>query len=85
MIYWSVPVMTTNKPHDPELRAAIIAEMRRAKETGGYCTWWFKFHIPFETKVVRQELERMEREGLVTADRSRSNNTLWRLVEHDNK
>lgn len=95
--------MTTNKPHDPDLRAAIIAEINRAKAVGrdtwaehgedallwhdktfAYCTWWFKFKIPKTTKVIRQELERMEREGLVTADRSRSNNTLWRLVDHDN-
>lgn len=92
--------MTTNKPHDPELRAAIIAEINRAKAEGaerwkatgdpdlawyektwGYCTWWFKFKIPLPTKVIRKELEKMERDGLVTADRSRSNNTLWKLVE----
>lgn len=73
--------MTTNKPHDPELRAAIIAEMQRAKETEGYCTWWFKFNINRTTTVTRKELERMERDGLVTADRSQSNNTKWRLVD----
>jgi len=96
--------MTASKPHDPELRAAIIAEMRRKKEvdravwktigdltwferTWGYCTWWFKFEIPRETKEIRRELEKMERDGLVTADRSRSNNTLWKLVEphHESK
>ena len=94
--------MKTNKPHDPTLRAAIIAEIGRRKaeerdmwagrgeefltwheKTFAYCTWWFKLHIPFATKVIRQELKRMERDGLVTADRSQSNNTKWRLVEHD--
>ena len=92
--------MTTNKPHDPELREAIIAEMNREKaerlkcgdvsdkawpeKSWGYCTWWFKFKIPLPTKVIRKELERMERDGLVTADRSRSNNTLWKLVDLKN-
>ena len=96
--------MTTNKPHDPELRAAIIAEIGRGKAEGreqwagygedaliwhdktfAYCTWWFKLKIPRATRVIRQELERMERDGLVTADRSQSNNTKWRLVEHDDQ
>lgn len=96
--------MTANKPHDPALRAAIIAEIGRGKaearerwaeygedflarheKTFAYCTWWFKSRIPFATKAIRQELERMECDGLVTADRSQSNNTKWRLVEHDNQ
>ena len=77
--------MTTNKPHDPKLRAAIVSEINRAKAAHempfGYCTWWFKLRIPFSTKEVRQELKRMERDGIVTADRSQSNNTKWKLVE----
>ena len=76
--------------HDPKLRAAIIAEMDRAKEAGempfGYCTWWFKFKlIAWTTPTIRKELERMEREGIVTADRSQRNNTKWRLVEYGNQ
>lgn len=44
-------------------------------------TWWIQHHIDgFDTKVIRRELERMEREGLVIADRSQSNNTKWTLV-----
>lgn len=79
--------MTADKSHDPELRAAIIAELNRARgaKNWGYRTWWFKFHIPFETTEVQQELERMERDGLVTVDRRQSINAQWWLVEHDNK
>jgi len=75
--------------HDPELRAAIIAEMKRERDkcqealwsTHEYCTWWFKFAIPYETRAIRKELERMERDGLVAANRRLSNNTRWRLIE----
>lgn len=71
-----------------ELRAAILAEMQRQLNDEKaslpkmiwYCTWWFKFAIPHETKVIRRELERMEQEGLVVSDRSQSNNTRWRLT-----
>ncbi len=91
--------MTTNKPkHDSELRAAIIAEMKRRRDEDSetcsrigwplfrptYCTWWFKFKIPLETKVIRRELARMERDGVVSrSERSTSNNTQWILVEHE--
>lgn len=45
------------------------------------CTWWFKFHLTEKsTRVIRRELEAMEREKLVIADRSQSNNTQWRLA-----
>lgn len=96
--------MPANKNHDPALRSAIIAEMKRKKakdrqrwekhgedavdwheRTWGHCTWWFKFKIPKPTAVIRRELDRMERDGLVMADRSSSNNTKWRLVDHDNQ
>lgn len=72
--------MATNNPHDPELRAAIIKELNEAKGEWGYRTWWFKFHIPFETTEVQQELERMELDGLVMADRRQSINAKWVLV-----
>ena len=82
--------LRTRKPHNPKLRAAIIAEMNRGEEAGempfGYCTKWFKFKLlAWTTPTIRKELERMERDGLVTADRSESNNTKWRLVEHGNQ
>lgn len=79
-----------------ELRGLIIAEMKRRRESDAekytwiykntgkaheYCTWWFKFKVPFTTKVIRAELERMERDGLVTSDRSESNNTRWMLTD----
>ena len=79
-----------------ELRALILAEMKRrkAKDIASvpslyayrgniheYCTWWFKFKVPFTTKVIRAELERMERDGLVASDRSQSNNTRWILTD----
>lgn len=64
---------------NPELRKKIIAYMQ--KESGACCTWWFKSYIHHETKSVRRELEKMERDGLVTADRSQTNNTKWTLAE----
>lgn len=76
------------------LRDEIIAEMRRYMAAQDetfpewatpykyeYCTWWFKFHIPHTNKEVRRELERMEREGIVTSNRREKNNTRWNLVE----
>jgi hypothetical protein len=78
------------------LRKLIVEEMRRnQKESEArfgaafgngyiypYCTWWFKFKIPEKTGVIRRELERMEKDGLVCADRSYSNNTRWTLTEN---
>ncbi|MCY1346667.1 hypothetical protein D9M68_138940 [compost metagenome] len=68
-----------------ELRAKIIAYMRQKERNtrGEFCTWWFKFHVDSDTKTIRRELERMEREGLVTSDHSQSNNTTWRLTEKE--
>jgi len=75
---------------DRELRAQIITEMKRHFTTTAnhvmqyrtlYPTWWFKHEIPYSTYSIRKELERMERDGLVTAIRSQSNNTLWTLKE----
>lgn len=71
------------------MRKLIISEMR-GKETQdnnmgltghGYATWWFKFEMPFKTIEIRKELLKMEREGLVKADRSQRNNTKWFLTE----
>lgn len=72
------------------IREDILAYMRKetakhAKDWPGrecwLCTWWFKFHIEHKTPAVRRELERMEKEGLVTSDRQQSNNTKWKLAE----
>ena len=77
------------------LREDIIAEMQRyenkmigdlgntyyRKRYAAYCTWWFKKRFKIPTAQVRTELVRMEKEGLVTADRSQSNNTKWLLVD----
>lgn len=71
-----------------ELRGFILDYMKRetAKHREHWgdrpCTmptWWFKFNMGYETKEIRRELERMERDGLVTSDRSQSNNTKWLL------
>jgi len=78
------------------LREQIIAEMRRREDEqkskwekldifhrpkhAQYCTWWFKFKLPFTTAEIRRELERMERDKLVIADREQSKNTKWLLV-----
>lgn len=61
------------------LREQIIAEIVRRKNEQ-CCTWWFKFKVPFSTAEIRRELERMERDKLVTADRSQRNNTKWLLI-----
>lgn len=78
-----------------QLRESIITEIKRNQEESkekygnafsdsyvySYCTWWFKFKIPLPTKVIRMELDRMERDGLLISDKSQSNNTKWKLVE----
>ncbi len=85
-------------PNNPQLRQAIIAEMKRRKADDiaqlpslyayldnehEYCTWWFKFKINEPTKLIRRELERMADEGLVVrSERSTSNNTRWILAEN---
>tara|TARA_R110000851_G_scaffold33443_4_gene89191 strand:+ start:2052 stop:2270 length:219 start_codon:yes stop_codon:yes gene_type:complete len=71
-----------------ELRGLIISEMKRSREEwrnsgvdrSSYCTWWFKFEINLTTTEIRKELMKMEKEGLVTANRAESNNTKWTLV-----
>jgi hypothetical protein len=75
------------------LREQIIAEMQRHEKENSdkfptwgrqmcapYCTWWFKFKLPFTTAEIRRELDRMERDKLVTANREQSNNTKWMLA-----
>lgn len=64
------------------VRDSIVRYMKEnqaARRDGYFSTWWFKFEIPFETKTIRAELEKMESQGLVESDRSQSNNTKWRL------
>lgn len=65
-----------------QLREDILDYMRYEKGNKNeiLCTWWFKFHIPHATKAIRRELEKMEREGLVTSDRSQPGNTKWAMV-----
>ncbi len=67
------------------LRDQITSYMRE-KEAFSYrmsvCTWWFKFHIDEQrTSVIRRELERMECEASVIADRSQGNNIKWWLSQ----
>ncbi|HBO9153612.1 hypothetical protein [Pseudomonas aeruginosa] len=60
------------------LRKKIIDYMRTVEP--GRSTWWFRRHIyGYDTPEILRELKRMEREGLVTADRSQPNNTKWKL------
>lgn len=49
-----------------------------------FCTWWFKFHVSGarDTKEIRRELERMERDGMVESDHYQINNTKWRLTKY---
>lgn len=75
------------------LREQITEEMRRYEceqrkywgdrfypRSAEYCTWWFK-RIGCSVADARRELRLMEREGLVVADRSQTNNTRWLLSE----
>lgn len=76
------------------IREEIISTMREFKEHqrrvfgemyhprySAHCTWWFKSRINYSTAEVRRELLRMEKDGIVTADRRQSNNTKWILIE----
>ena len=78
-----------------DLRKSIIEEMKRMenktkKELGDhidrrryccYCTWWFRFYVNCTTKQARNELNKMEKEGIVTSDKTQKNNTKWLLVK----
>lgn len=65
-----------------ELRNKIIFYMmtKHQQEFTWMPTWWFKFSIKEQTKVIRKELNKMEKEGIVVSDRQWSNNTMWRLA-----
>jgi hypothetical protein len=71
------------------LRTKLIAEMRRhSDQRKGYSerdkyypTWWFKGQIGVSATVARNELKKMEAEGLVKANRRQSNNHRWVLIE----
>lgn len=74
--------MKRRKDADFEQYGRLYGEMANFGRVWGYCTWWFKFSINEETKVIRRELERMERDGIVfRTDRSTNNNTMWALIE----
>ena len=66
---------------DYDIRAQIVDELRKKSAAYGYYTWRFKFAINCDTKTIRRELVRMERDGLVIADRSHSNSTRWWLTD----
>lgn len=79
------------------MRQSIIEEMQRQEREcrqtffqgthysrqfyAMYCTWWFNKRAGIPTAVARRELLRMEKDGIVIADRSMRNNTRWMLVE----
>lgn len=76
------------------MRDLIIAEMKAYEEMqrqeygnrynrnrdAQFCTWWFTRRLMVPNRAIRAELKRMEREGLVTADRRYPNNTQWLLT-----
>jgi len=68
------------------MREEIIEYMNDDKRSalGWFATWRFKFHINghSDSKAIRRELDKMEREGIVRSDRRMSNNTLWQLVKN---
>ena len=74
--------MKRRKDADFEQYGRLYGEMANFGRVWGYCTWWFKFHIDEETRVIRRELERMERDGIVVrTNQSTNNNTMWALAE----
>lgn len=65
------------------LREGIIECMKDPRWAcrGWYPTWRFKFRlVQYDTKEIRRELDRMERDGLVASDKHQSNNTMWKLI-----
>lgn len=61
-----------------------MAEKQAYSARMSVCTWWFKFHIDEKnTGLIRRELNRLEKEGVVKSDRSQSNNTQWWLTNSD--
>ena len=69
----------------PSLREQITAYLQNPKHAirGWYCTWWIRHHIEsgaVGTKAIRKELDKMAKAGLVVADHSQSNNTMWQLA-----
>ena len=74
--------MKRRKDADFEQYGRLYGEMANFGRVWGYCTWWFKFHIDEDTRVIRRELERMKRDGIVfRTDQSTNNNTQWALTE----
>jgi hypothetical protein len=67
-----------------ELRQKIVAYMsvRDLSTKSWFCTWWFKYHLDgfHVTKVIRKELNDMEKEGIVEVNRDQKNNHMWRLT-----
>jgi len=79
------------------IRQSIIEEMQRQEREcrqifyprthysrqfyAMYCTWWFSKRAGIPTDVARRELLRMERDGIVVADRGMRHNTRWMLVD----
>lgn len=67
-----------------DLRVNIMAYLSEPPtsqfDDNWHCTWWFKRHMPFTTKVIRAELDKMKNAGLVESDHRESNNTKWRLL-----
>lgn len=61
-------------------QAAFFGAYYADKSVFSYCTWWFRHKTGVTTCEVRRELRKMEKDGLVTADRSQRNNTKWSLV-----
>lgn len=79
--------MSRQHGRDAELRTLIIAEMKRsAKERAEVwlSVWSSEFRVPYPKVLIRKELNRMEEDGLVIADRSAQQDTLWKLIPSPN-
>lgn len=69
----------------PSLREQITAYLQNPKYAvrGWYCTWWIRHYIEsgaVGTRAIRKELDKMLKDGLVVADHSQSNNTMWQMA-----
>ena len=66
------------------LRERLVAELRENNRERGWPTWWWAFSKRRGESTVtqaREELKRMERDGLVERVRSYSNQIEWALKE----
>lgn len=72
---------------DKTLRQSILDCLENDSPQGWTSTPWISSWIDcgkYGAKAIRVELEKMERDGLVKSDRTRSNRTFWTIKDQSN-